>query len=251
MTRLALITGGTSGIGFGIAEALAGSFDLALAYASQKDRAESAARRIREEHPGRRVEIFQACLATADDCRSLVSDVERTLGTGPDILINSAGKVRDGVYMSTEFSLHQDMLMEHLLVPMALSHLCVNKMYKQKFGRIVNLSSITARRAKRGQVSYTSVKAGIEGFTRGLALEVAHRGVTVNAIAPGLIKTPMTEALIEKIEADLGLRQVIPAGYAGEPRDVAGAVAFLCGDGGRYITGQTIDVDGGRGLGEI
>jgi 3-oxoacyl-[acyl-carrier protein] reductase len=251
MRPLALITGGTSGIGLGIAKALIADHDLALAYASNREKAQVALSELRAMNRDARVVAIEVPLGSEGDCQKLLQDVSKELsGAEPDVLVNSAGRVRDGLFMQTDFSEHAAMLNEHLLVPMALSRLCLKKMYRVKRGRIVNLSSITARRVKRGQVNYTAVKAGIEGFTRALALEVAHRGVTVNAIAPGLIETPMTQGLIAEIEQRGGLRAMIPAGFAGRPEDIGCLVAYLCSEQGRYVTGQTIDVDGGRGLGE-
>lgn len=252
MRRLALVTGGTSGIGFGIAKALIADYDLALVYARDSEKAEISARELRGMSANARVETFAVPLSDEADCVKLMSEVSARFGTEPDVLVNSAGRLRDGLFMSTEMSEHRQTVLEHLVVPMTLSQLCLKKMYRQKFGRIVSLSSITARRVKKGQVNYTSAKAGLEGFTKALALEVAHRGVTVNAIAPGLIATPMTKNLIEAAAAQSGgLRGMIPAGFAGEPEDIGGIVAYLCGEAGKYITGQTIDVDGGRGLGEV
>jgi NAD(P)-dependent dehydrogenase (short-subunit alcohol dehydrogenase family) len=252
MRKLALITGGTSGLGFGIAKALLADHDLALSYARDDEKAKSALNELRSMAPGEaKVRTFMKPLANEKDCVDLLAQVRAEMGDEPEVLVNSAGRLRDGLFLSVEFSEHVAMLMEHLVVPMALSRLCLKKMYRGKRGRIVNLSSITARRVKRGQVNYTAAKAGIEGFTRALALEVAHRGVTVNAIAPGLIATPMTQNLITEREASAGgLRSIIPAGFVGHPDDIGEVVAFLCSDKGRYITGQTLDVDGGRALGE-
>jgi 3-oxoacyl-[acyl-carrier protein] reductase len=124
-------------------------------------------------------------------------------------------------------------------------------MYKEKFGRIINLSSISASYAKRGQANYAAAKAGIEGFTRTLALEVAHRGVTVNAIAPGLIETKMTRELVAKIEAGGGsIRDGVPARRMGSPDEIGALAQFLCSSDASYITGTVITIDGGRSLGD-
>jgi len=251
MKRLALITGGTSGIGLGAAQSLAAGADLALAFAGNRERAEQARTELIASFPETRIEIFMQPLGSEQDCIQLFDAVGEKFERTPDFLVNSAGRLRDGLFMSTDVQTHLEMMTEHLLVPMALSSLCLKKMYKQRFGRVINISSITARRAKRGQVNYSTVKGGIEAFTRALALEVAHRGVTVNAIAPGLIATPMTKTLIENLtEKHQGLQNVIPAGHAGKPEDIGALIAYLCGEQGGYITGQTIDVAGGRGLGE-
>jgi 3-oxoacyl-[acyl-carrier protein] reductase len=154
--------------------------------------------------------------------------------------------------MITNFAHHEKIVREHLIVTMALCHLTIKSMYGKKFGRIVNLSSISGMYAKRGQSSYAAAKAGIVGFTKTLALEVAHRGITVNAIAPGLIDTPMTSGIMKVLEKDPqgGIKKVIPVGYAGTPEDVGNLIAFLCSDEARYITGELMVIDGGRSLGD-
>ena len=122
-------------------------------------------------------------------------------------------------------------MQEHLIVTMALAHLLVRDMYKGRFGRIVNLSSISARYAKRGQASYAAAKAGIEGFSRTLAIEVAHRGITVNVVAPGLIETPLTREFIAGLaQRERGVAGKIPVGAVGMPEDVGGLIRFLCTD---------------------
>jgi 3-oxoacyl-[acyl-carrier protein] reductase len=252
MKKLALITGGTSGIGFGIANVLAREFDLALSYAGNTEKAAVAANQLSSANHDTKIQTFALPLEDYSSCTSLHSRVTEHFGRPISVLINCAGRVRDGLFMSTAFEDHHAMIMEHLTVTMALSHLVIKEMYKQKFGRIINFSSITAKRVKRGQVNYTAVKAGVEGFTKGLALEVAHRGVTVNAIAPGLINTPMTAELLSKLGDDTkAVKSKIPAGYIGEPSDIAEAVKFLCSEHARYITGQTLTIDGGRSLGEV
>jgi 3-oxoacyl-[acyl-carrier protein] reductase len=252
MKKLALITGGTSGIGLGVANALASEYDLALSYAGNTEKAAIAYNQLCSHFHDTAIETFALPLEDYASCTNLHARVTERFGRPVSILINCAGRVRDGLFMSAAFAEHQAMIMEHLTVTMALSHLVIKDMYKQKFGRIINFSSITAQRAKRGQVNYTAVKAGVEGFTKGLALEVAHRGVTVNAIAPGLINTPMTAELLSKLGDDTkSVKSKIPAGYIGEPSDIAEAVRFLCSEKARYITGQTLTVDGGRSLGEI
>ncbi len=248
--RLALITGGTSGIGLGVAKALAGECDLALAYADNHERAQLA---IEQLVPyGNKVNLFAGQLSGYDDAKRLFDDVVSKCGKPPAILINSAGRIRDGFFMQTEFSIHEQLVREHLLVTMAMCQLVLKPMYGKRYGRIINLSSISGFYAKRSQANYAAAKAGITGFTRTLALEVAHRGITVNAVAPGLIKTPMTSGIVQYLESGSGkeIAKNIPAGFIGETEDVGPLIAFLCSDKARYITGSVIPVDGGRSLGD-
>jgi NAD(P)-dependent dehydrogenase (short-subunit alcohol dehydrogenase family) len=248
---VALITGGTSGIGFGIAKTLAANFDLALSFGGNLDKAQNAKQELQKLFPEARVEIFQKPLAQYADAAELYNQVKETFLEAPLVLVNSAGKLRDQLFLGSKFQDHVDHINEHLMIPMALCHLALKAMSTAKFGRIINLSSISAQFAKRGQTNYAAAKAGIEGFTKTLALEVAHRGVTVNAIAPGLIETPMTLDFVKKIEAEGGsIRSRIPAGRVGKPEEVGNLVRFLCSQEAAYMTGGVFTIDGGRSLGD-
>jgi len=248
--RLVLITGGTSGIGFGAAKALAGTCDLALGYASNHERAQIAKEALLEQ--GCKVNIFSQHLAGYKDAKMLFDTVVNSFGKPPEILINSSGQIKDGFFLQTDFSIHEKLIHEHLIVTMAMCQLALKSMYGKRYGRIVNLSSISGFYAKRGQVNYAAAKAGIIGFTKTLALEVAHRGITVNTVAPGLIKTPMTSHIVQYLENSSGkeIGRHIPAGFIGEPGDIGPLIAFLCSDDARYITGTLLTVDGGCSLGD-
>lgn len=248
--RLALITGGTSGIGLGAARALAGKCDLALAYAGNHERAQQAVGQL--EKFGNEVKLFSGQLSGYDDAKQLFDNVVSGCGKPPEIVVNSVGRIKDGFFMQTDFSVHEQLVREHLLVTMAMCQLALKPMYGKRYGRIVNLSSISGFYAKRSQANYAAAKAGIIGFTRTLALEVAHRGITVNAVAPGLIRTPMTTGIVQYLESASRkeISKNIPAGFIGEPDDVGPLIAFLCSDEARYITGAVIPVDGGRSLGD-
>lgn len=248
--RLALITGGTSGIGFGAAKKLAPTCDLALAYAGNHEKAEKAEQEL--EAMGVRVKAFAKPLYSYEDAGALLEQVKAFFNKSPDVLVNSAGTIHDGFFMAIDFEHHERLVREHLIVTMALCHLTIKSMYGNKYGRIVNMSSISGMYAKRGQTSYAAAKSAIVGFTKTLALEVAHRGITVNAIAPGFIETAMTEGIKKAIEKDAqrGIKKIVPAGYAGTPEDVGSLIAFLCSEEARYITGTLIVIDGGRSLGD-
>lgn len=253
--KVALVTGGTSGIGFGIAKKLAPHYDLALVYGMDHQKADQALSALKEEFsssvPDLRVKTYAQNLLLIEEIPALVKKITTEFGEAPLVLVNSAGRLRDGLFQTLKMSDHEDLLKEHLLAPMALCHALVRGMSVAKFGRIINLSSISADFAKRGQTNYAAAKGGIESFTRTLALEVAHRGVTVNAIAPGLIQTPMTQSLVDKIQSsEEGIRGRIPVGRLGTPEDIGSLAAFLCLPEASYITGTTITIDGGRSLGD-
>jgi NAD(P)-dependent dehydrogenase (short-subunit alcohol dehydrogenase family) len=191
-------------------------------------------------------------LRSYEDSRRLVETVEAEFGRTPSVLVHAAGGIEDALFLNSDFAIQEERIHEHLVVGMALCHLVLRPMYRKRFGRIVNISSITAHRVKRGQCGYAAAKAGLEGFTRALALEVAHRGVTVNAVAPGLIDTPLVRDFVSRLVAANGdLHRVIPMGSIGRPEDVAYLVRFLCSDQARYITGAVYSVDGGRSLANV
>jgi 3-oxoacyl-[acyl-carrier protein] reductase len=247
--RLALVTGGSSGIGLAAAKLLAEDHDIAIAYAKNRERADAARKEIAESWPAS-VWTFEGVLRSHEDASALMKRVVETCGRGPDVLVNSIGGIGGQLFLDSDFGRHQQLINEHLTVTMSICHLSLSKMYKQRFGRIVNIGSISGRFPGRGQCSYAAAKAGVEGFTRALALEVAHRGVTVNVVAPGLVETPLTEKFIELVKSrNKDLSRGIPAGGPAKPEDVAGLVRFLCSNESHYITGSVYTVDGGRSIG--
>lgn len=249
--KLALITGGTSGIGFGVARKLAPDYDLALSFASNEEKAQAAAESLKKEFPETAIHTFPQILKNHEDCKNLYQAVIQKFQKTPSILVNSAGRLSDGLFLQADFEKFKSVIDEHLVSTMALSQLALKAMYKERWGRVINMSSISANFSKRGQANYAAAKAGIEAFTRTLALEVAHRGVTINAIAPGLIQTPMTEDLIARIASEENsLQRRIPVGRLGQPEEVGALAAYLCSKNAEYITGTVIVIDGGRSLGD-
>ncbi|HEX2252559.1 MAG TPA: SDR family oxidoreductase, partial [Thermoanaerobaculia bacterium] len=209
------------------------------------------------EAPGRgaaagpRIELFPRRLEGAADAAALAAAVRERFGTDPAVLVHCAGGIADRLFLDSRMEDHLRLLGEHLVAGMALAHALVPAMAKARWGRLVFLSSIGARWAKRGQTGYAAAKAGLEGFTRALALEVAHRGVTVNAVAPGLVETSLTAPLLAAWRAaGERLRHRIPAGRPGRPEEVAALVAFLCSEEAAYLTGAVLPIDGGRSLGD-
>ena len=160
-----------------------------------------------------------------------------------DILINNAGITRDSLALRMKDENWHDLLEINLTAAFKLSRAVLRGMIKQRWGRIINISSIVALTGNAGQANYSAAKAGLIGLTKSLAAETAKRGITINAIAPGMIDTPMTQALTEQQQA--ALREQIPTGNLGLPEDIAAGAVFLASDEAAYITGETLNINGG------
>ncbi|MDR0818502.1 MAG: 3-oxoacyl-[acyl-carrier-protein] reductase [Oscillospiraceae bacterium] len=184
----------------------------------------------------------KADVSDEKECKRIFDVCGEKFGT-PDILINNAGITKDNLLMRMNESDFDRVLDVNLKGAFNCVKLASRPMMKAKYGRIVNISSVVALSGNVGQVNYVASKAGLIGLTKASALELAARGITVNAVAPGFIETDMTASLTEEVRAKMASQ--IPLGYFGEPKDVAETVAFLCSDGARYITGQVISVNGG------
>lgn len=239
-SRVALITGGAKGIGAAIASRLA----IAGHRIAISGRDEDALRK----HAAHLSLLGATTLTVVGDLSDstspdrIVAQVEEQWG-GVEILVNNAGITRDGLAVRMSTDDFNDIIQVNLVSAFALSKRCARSMMKGRWGRIVNISSIVAVMGNGGQANYISAKAGLIGLSKALAVELAPRNITVNAIAPGFIATEMTAALPENIVQQYMSR--IPLGRFGSADDVAGVVAFLTSDEAAYITGQVIRVDGG------
>ena len=248
MSRLsgkrALVTGASRGIGRAVALRLASEgASVALNYRAGREEAEAVAAEIAAS--GGSAAVLQGDVSVAAEADALVGAAEAALG-GLDILVNNAGATRDNLLMRLSEEDWDAALNTNLKGAFLCAKAAIRPMLRQRFGRIVNMSSVVALTGNPGQANYAAAKAGLIGFTRTVAREVASRGVTVNALAPGFIETQMIESIPNDLRARILER--IPLGRFGAPDDVAGCVAFLCGDDGAYITGQTISIDGGLAL---
>jgi 3-oxoacyl-[acyl-carrier protein] reductase len=238
--RIALVTGASQGIGRACALELArAGATVALAARNEAKLAEAVAE---IEAAGGQAAAFSLDVANEESIKAGAKTMLDRFGK-VEILVNNAGITRDGLMMAMKRTDWDDVLGTNLTGAFLLTQALLRPMLKNRWGRIINISSVVGRAGQAGQVNYASSKAGLIGLTRSLAREVASRGITVNAVAPGYIETPMTAVLDKKQRA--AMMAAIPLGRAGTDVEIAQSVAFLASDAAAYITGHTLDVNGG------
>ena len=244
LTRAAVVTGGSRGIGRAVCVALAKQgCNVVVNYCHGVDAAAETVAQCTTL--GVQAVAVQADVSTAEGCKKLFEEAVNAFGR-VDILVNNAGITRDALFLRMKEDDFDRVVAVNLKGAFNCCKAVVPAMCKARWGRIVNMSSISGLHGNVGQVNYAASKAGIVGLTKSLAREVAPRGVTVNAVAPGFIVTDMTDAVPEKVkESVLGN---IPERRFGQPSEVASLVAFLASDDAAYITGQAIEIDGGLAL---
>lgn len=242
--KIAVVTGASRGIGRAIALKLAsrGAF-VVVNYNGSKDRAEEVKKEI--EAAGGKAEVYQCNVSDFEKCQAFIQDVIKTYGR-LDILVNNAGITRDGLLMKMSEADFDSVIETNLKGTFNTIRFASRQMLKQRSGRIINMSSVVGIAGNAGQANYASSKAGVIGLTKAVARELASRGITVNAIAPGFIETEMTEVLSDAVK-EASVAQ-IPLGRFGKPEDIAKTAAFLASDDAGYITGQVIQVDGGMAI---
>jgi 3-oxoacyl-[acyl-carrier protein] reductase len=238
--RRALVTGASGGIGAAIARALHAQ-GASVAISGTR---ESALQELAAEL-GERVAVTPCDLSDPEAVEALVPQVNEALG-GLDILVNNAGLTRDGLAMRMKDEDWQAVLDVNLTASFRLARAALRGMTRARFGRIIGITSVVGVTGNPGQVNYAASKAAMIGMSKSLAGEVAARNVTVNCVAPGFIETAMTDALNDKQKEALLPR--IPAGTMGTPEDVAASVVYLASDEARYMTGQTLHVNGGMAM---
>ena len=241
MTKRALVTGASRGIGRSIALQLAEEgYNVAVNYAGSKEKAEA----VVEEIKAKGVDSFaiQANVADADEVKAMIKEVVSQFGS-LDVLVNNAGITRDNLLMRMKEQEWDDVIDTNLKGVFNCIQKATPQMLRQRSGAIINLSSVVGAVGNPGQANYVATKAGVIGLTKSAARELASRGITVNAVAPGFIVSDMTDALSDELKEQM-LTQ-IPLARFGQDTDIANTVAFLASDKAKYITGQTIHVNGG------
>lgn len=238
---LAIVTGGSRGIGAAIAEKLAAEgHDVVINCASSVDKAEAVAEKCRAH--GVTAMPMQWDVSDHAACEKALAEIKEKLGV-PYILVNNAGITRDGLMVRMKEEQFDDVIRINLKGAYNMLQLCGAMMMRAKKGRIINISSISGMVGNFGQINYCAAKAGLLGMTKTAAKELGPRGITVNAVAPGFIDTDMTANLSDDLKE--GAKKQIALGRFGKPEEIAGVVAFLASDDASFITGQTIVADGG------
>lgn len=239
--KVALVTGASRGIGQVTAIELAkAGADVVVNFIGNEAVAQETVEKI--EALGRKAIKIKANVGDADDVQAMVDEAIATFGH-IDILVNNAGITRDGLLIRMKDSDWDEVLNINLKGVYLVTKAVAKLMVKQRAGRIINMTSVSGVTGNVGQANYAAAKAGVIGFTKTCAKELAARGITVNAVAPGFIETAMTDVLPEKIKE--GIAATVPFGRMGQPEEIASVVTFLASDFASYITGQVLNVDGG------
>ncbi|MDP7593441.1 MAG: 3-oxoacyl-ACP reductase FabG [Litorilituus sp.] len=234
--KVALVTGASRGIGKGIASQLQTLGATVIGTATSAHGAENIAAYLGDGN-GLVLNV------TSDDSIAALFSTIKELHGGVDILVNNAGITRDNLFMRMKDDEWQDIIDTNLTSVYKVSKAAIRPMMKKRAGRIINIGSVVGSMGNAGQVNYATAKAGLLGFTKSLAREIASRGITVNTVAPGFIDTDMTQTLTD--EQKEGIFSQVPANRLGKPEEIASTVAFLASDSAAYITGETIHVNGG------
>ncbi len=242
--RTALVTGGTGGIGVAICRRLCDEGARVVAgYNMGGNHDKARAWQQEQKQEGYDIGIAYGDVRELESCKKCVQDVETLVGP-IDILVNNAGVTRDSMFRKMSWDQWNDVIRSNLNSLYNMTSLVINGMIQRGYGRIVNISSVNAQKGQLGQTNYSAAKAGMHGFTKALALEVAAKGITVNTISPGYIATKMVMAIPEQVRQKI--IEDIPVGRLGDPAEVARAVAFLTSDDAGYLTGSNLAINGGQ-----
>ncbi len=242
--KIALVTGAGGGIGRAIAVSLAkAGMDIAVHYNGNREKAEETARLCEKE--GVKTLLLQGNISEEQICCQLVNDTVNELGN-IDVLVNNAGVTKDGLFIRMKEEDFDKVIDTNLKGAFFMSKYAANYMLKQRYGRIVNITSVVGIAGNAGQTNYSASKAGLIGLTKSCAKELGKKGVLVNAVAPGFVDTDMTAKLADKVKEAI-LQQIVVR-FMAQPEDIARAVQFLASEENRYITGQVLSVDGGMSM---
>lgn len=239
--KTALVTGASGGIGGAIARALHAQGAIVAIHGTRREALDVLAGEL-----GERVHVLTANLGNPEEVEGLAKQAEAALGGAPDILVNNAGITRDGLILRMKDDDWASVIDVNLTAAFRLCRASAKGMMKKRWGRIVNITSVVGVTGNPGQVNYCASKAGMIGMSKALAQEVASRNVTVNCVAPGFIVSAMTDALTEDQKARI--LGGIPGGRMGTCEEIAAAVVYLASDEAAYVTGQTLNVNGGLAM---
>jgi len=242
--KIAFVTGGTGGLGTPICRSLADQgFTVVAGYFSGGKHEKAQAWQEAQRADGYEFEIAYGDVTDAESCAKCVAGVEEKLGGSIDVLVNNAGITRDGQFKKMSWEQWDEVLTANLDSMFHMTRLVINGMIDKGWGRVINISSVNAQKGQFGQCNYSAAKAGIHGFTKALAQEVAAKGVTVNTISPGYIKTEMVAKIAQEVQDKI--TKTIPVGRFGTPEEIGRMVAFVADEQSGYITGSDLSINGG------
>ncbi len=242
--KVAMVTGGTGGLGTAICRALHDQgFIVAAGYNSGGNHAKAQAWQDKQKEAGYDIHITYGDVTDHESCLKSMLHIEEVTGQTIDVLVNNAGITRDGQFRKMSYEQWHDVLSANLDSMFHTTRLVINNMVERGWGRVINISSVNAQKGQFGQCNYSAAKAGIHGFTKALAQEVARKGVTVNTVSPGYIKTAMVKKIAPEVQEKICAG--IPVGRFGTPEEIGRVVSFLADDKSAYITGADISVNGG------
>lgn len=242
--KVAFITGGTGGIGSAICTELYDQgYTVVAGYCSGGSHTKAQNWQKQQVELGREMEIAYGDITNYESCKECIESIERKHGA-VSVLVNNAGITKDSTFRKMDVDQWHQVIDANLSSVFNMTRLVINPMLKAGFGRIINISSVNGQKGQFGQSNYSAAKAGMHGFTKSLAQEVAHKGVTVNTISPGYIETSMIKAVAEDIRKEI--LKGIPVGRFGQPEEIGRAVAFLASENSGFITGSNLAANGGQ-----
>ncbi|NRA84140.1 MAG: acetoacetyl-CoA reductase [Gammaproteobacteria bacterium] len=243
--KVAFVTGGTGGIGTAICQSLVTSgYRVVAGYNSGGNHDKALAWQANQLEKGFKIGVAYGDVTDFDSCKICIQNVKEQINSHISILVNNAGITRDTQFKKMEKNQWDDVMSANLDSLFNITRLVINDMIDNRFGRIVNISSVNAQKGQFGQTNYSAAKSGIHGFTKALAHEVASKGITVNTVSPGYVLTPMVAKIAEDIQQKI--ISSIPVGRMGSIEEIGSAVSYLTGENSGYITGSNLAINGGQ-----